>query len=77
VTRSVSTVSAFDGHAFTQAAQPMHCCGLCSGLPRKFLSTAIGSSGYDDVGAPVLMTFLIKVNMAIPYFSGEFLRSML
>lgn len=57
VARSVSTVSAFDGHAFTQAAQPMHCCGLCSGLPRKFLSTAIGSSGYDDVGAPVLMTF--------------------
>lgn len=36
VARSVSTVSAFDGQALTQAAQPMHCCGLCSGLPRKF-----------------------------------------
>ena len=36
---------AFDGQAFTQAAQPIHCCGVCSGLPRKFLSTGIGSSG--------------------------------
>jgi formate hydrogenlyase subunit 4 len=45
VARSVSTVKAFDGQALTQAAQPMHCCGFCSGLPRKFLSTAIGSSG--------------------------------
>ena len=36
VLRSVSTVKAFDGQALTQAAQPMHCCGLCSGLPRKF-----------------------------------------
>ena len=36
VARSVSTVKAFDGQALTQAAQPMHCCGFCSGLPRKF-----------------------------------------
>jgi hypothetical protein len=77
VTRSVSTVRAFDGQALTQAAQPIHCCGVCSGLPRKFLSTGIGSSGYACVAVPVLITFLIKVNMAIPYFSGEFLRSML
>lgn len=57
VARSVSTVRAFDGQALTQAAQPMHCCGLCSGLPRKFLSTGIGSSGYECVAVPVLMTF--------------------
>lgn len=45
VFRSVSTVRAFDGQALTQAAQPMHCCGLCSGLPRKFYPPASAPAG--------------------------------
>ena len=45
VARSISTVRAFDGQAFTQAAQPIHCCGVCSGLPRKFCPPASAPAG--------------------------------